>query len=262
MAAFVEALKRPFEASKFPHYNEFSISSYKGPDAGHATELKLLYKPSDHNQLMRVERLVNVHLEECNLGREISATRHSTRDQAPELILASTTDEGAGVEFLQAIAASLPRATPEEIAKATEVAHQTHHHAAVDTSPRTHFAAVHVPNRNLPPAELQKLALTSLAEVMKVGGFASGAEVHLVPGGSMIEVKFPRSPSSLWLGTTYKEAIHIKEVSSACVGVRTDPVLREGWSVIYKFDSKVGCLFLRAISAGSDVPTQWKLVGK
>ncbi|MDR3688925.1 MAG: hypothetical protein P4L46_06060 [Fimbriimonas sp.] len=263
MHAFVEALKRPFDASLFPHHEDFSVSGYRAAESGRATELKLLYKPADHNNLMRVERLVIVHLYECNLGREIGVSRHATRSQAPELILISTSETPTGVVFLEALANSLPHATHEEVVEVTETAQRSSGHAVAETSSLlARFAPVKPPSITLPPDELKKRALASLAEVMKVGRFADGAEVSILQRGSVIEVEFPRTLSSLWLATSFKEKVHIKEVAKACVGVRTDPQLREGWSVVYNFDSKTGKLHIRAVDAGSEPPTDWKAVSR
>lgn len=261
MITFVEALKRRFDASQFPHHSEFSISGYKLAERGGATELKLLFKPADHSQLMKVEHLVSVHLDEWNLGREISAMRHATRSQAPELILTSTSNTPAGVAFLDALANSLPHAAPAEVAEATQRAQRSTVHTVVDNhASHTHFTAPQVPVRVLSPNELKRNAIASLADVLRAGHFANGAEVKVVQAGTTIEVPFPRTAGSLWLATSYKEAIHIKEVASFCVGVRTDPVLREGWVVVYNFDSKAGKLHLRAVDAGAEPPAGWKAI--
>jgi hypothetical protein len=260
MNAFVDALKRPFDSSLFPHHADFSVSGYKTPEMGGATEVKLLFKPANHGQLMKVERLVSVHLDECNLGREIWATRHSTRSQAPELILTSTSNTATGNAFLEALANSLPRATPQEIAEATDVARVSHTPATTAPTTQARFEQVKVPTTVLPPNELKKKAIASLAEVLKVSRFANGADVNIVQAGTTIEITFPRSISTLWLSTTFRESLHIKEVANFCMGVRTDPVLRHGWSALYNYDSKTGKLHIKAMEAGSEPPVGWKLI--
>jgi hypothetical protein len=209
---------------------------------------------------MKVERLVSVHLDEFNLGREVGATRHATRSQPPELILTSVSNTPAGVAYLEALANSLPRATREEVVKATEVAQATHGQSTVDTHNQHRFTQVKVPSIVLPPDELKKRALASLADVLRAGRFAGGAEVKVVQAGTTIEVRFPRTASSLWITTSFSESKHIKEVANFCMGVRTDPILREGWSALYNFDSKTGNLHIRAAEAGLDAPAGWKLI--
>jgi len=263
MVTFVQALKRPFDANLFPHHQDFAVSGYRAPEEGRATEVKLLFRPADHTQLMRVERLVSIHLDECNLGREISASRHATRSQAPELILISPTNAPAGVAFLEALNSSLPRANPQEIAEATEIAHQASGRTVTEApSHQTRFTQPQAPVRNLSPEQLKKNVISCLADFMTNGKFAGGLQVNIVQAGTSIEVTFPRTASSLWLSTSFREAEHIKELSRACVGVRTDPVLRDGWSAAYNFDSKTGKLHIRAVETGSEPPGGWKLVPK
>jgi hypothetical protein len=260
MAAFVEALKRPFDAELFPHHQDFSVSGYRPPEPGRATEVKLLFKPADHNLLMKVERLVSVHLDECNLGREIGASRHATRDQPPELILTSTSNTPAGVAFLEALVSSLARATTEEIVEATEVAKRTHSQSAGAHNPQSRFAQPKVATRVLPPEELKKKVIASLADVLRASHFANGVDVDVVQAGTTIEVKFPRTASSLWLATTFSEGKHISELTNSCIGVRTDPVFREGWEAVYNYDSRAGKLHIRAVESGSAPPDGWKEV--
>jgi len=261
MTAFVEALKLPFDAKHFPQHKDFSVSRYRTAEMGGATEVKLLYKPADYNALMKVERLVSVHLDEFNLGQEIGASRHSTRTQPPELILISVNNIPTGVAFLQALVESLPIATPEEVVEATERAQSSSTHSQTDTtSSHARFSQPEVPTLLLPPEELKKKVLASLAEVLKVGNFANGVGIKVVHGGTTIEIKFPRSIGALWLTTTYRESQHIKQVANFCMGVRTDPVLREGWLAVYHYDSSAGKLHIRASDADSDPPSGWKSI--
>ena len=259
MAAFVEALKLPFDANQFPHHSEFSVSGYRPPEKGRATEVKLLFKPADHSQLMKVERLVSVHLDEFNLGMEIIATRHSTREQPPELMLTCVENSAAGVAFLDDLVKSLPRATPEEIASATEEAKRSHGHTVAAPS-GLHFTAPQVPTRVISPEQLKKNVVANLADVMRASHFADGAEIKVVLAGTTIEVGFPRTISSLFIATSFKEAKHIKELANACMGVRTDPTYREGWAAAYHFDSKAGTLHIRAVETGAEPPSGWKSV--
>ncbi len=260
MVAFINALKQPFDPKLFPHLEDFAISGHKKSEHGGATELKLLYKPSDHNQLMKVERLISVHLDECNLGKEIGASRHSTRDQPPELILALTNSTSAGQKFLEALIACLPKVSREEVKLATEVAQRVHLHPVAPTHEHAGFTKVEIPVRILPPNELKKNVIAVLAEFMKASRFADGKEVNIVQAGTTIEVLFPRSISKLWLATTFSEEKQIKEVSKSCVGVRTDPVLRAGWTAVYNFDSGSGKLHIRALEDGAEPITGWKVV--
>jgi hypothetical protein len=260
MTAFVEALKRPFDSSVFPHHSDFLVSGYRPGEPERATEVKLLYKPADHTLLVKVERLVSIHLDECNLGREIGATRHATRDQAPELMLTSVTSTPAAMEFLDALVNSLPRATDAEIAAAIHEAKKSHVHAVAAPAEHTKFVPVQAPNRALAPEQLKKQAITSLAEVMRASRFANGAEVAIVFGGTTIEVGFPRTASTLWLGSSFSEAKHIREVANAYMSLRTDPVFREGWTAIYHFDKSAGKLHIRAADAGAEPHGGWKAV--
>jgi len=260
MVAFVEALKRPFDSNSFPHHGEFSVSAYRAAEKGRASELKLLYMPADHTQLMKIERLVSVHLDEWNLGREIVASRHATRDQAPELILASTSDAATGVAFLEALAHSLPRATPEEIAEATDAAKRATVHAAPAPSIQARFVQPQAPTVVFTLEELKRRAIANLADVMRASRFAGGSEVKVIQAGTTIEVEFPRSISSLWLTTTFNKGKHIIDVANSCVGVRVDPSLRKGWSAVYNYDSKTGKLHIRAVETGAEPPSGWKLV--
>jgi hypothetical protein len=261
MAAFVEALKRPFQASQFPHHADFSVSGYRPPEAGRATEVKLLFKPADHTTLMKVERLVSVLLDECNLGRELGVIRHATRSQPPELILTSTTNTPAGVAFLDALAKSLPYATPEDVAETTQRAHSSASHLHVDSSqPHARFTQPKVPTPVFAPEELKRKVIAILADVLRAGHFAGGTEIKVVHAGLTIEVTFPRSVTSLWIGTTFREAVHINEVANFVMGVRTDPSYREGWSAVYSYDNRSGNLHIRVVETGAEPPTGWKLV--
>lgn len=260
MRVFIEALKRPDDVGLFPQHDDFAVSGYKGAERGGATELKLLFKPADHNHLMHLERLVNLHLDECNLGREIIVLRHPTREQPPELILASLAGASAGIVYLEELRLSLPSATPEEVAEAVETAKRAPSRPVVNTSLHSRFAPVQTPSRVLPPEELKKQAIASLAEILRVARFAAGAEVKLVYGGTTIEVKFPRTIDSLWLATSFREDKQIQEVAQASVGVRADPLFREGWTLLYHFDRSTGTLHVRAMDAGSEVPSGWKVV--
>jgi hypothetical protein len=261
MATLIAALKRPFDAGSFPHLTDFLVSGYKPPETGRSTEVKLLHKPASHTALMKVERDIVVHLDEVNLGREITAMRHSTRDQAPELILTSIESTPAATAFLAALVAALPRASHQEIEDAIFRAKNSGGHGtAVHAEDHAKFTQVSIPKKVLSPRDLQLAALLSLCDVMKAGKFASGTDVNLVQRGTAIEAKFPRTVSSLWLGSSFKEAIHMKEVANFVTGVRTDPVLREGWFAIYEFDSKAGLLHIRALEAGLEPPSGWKRI--
>ena len=260
MNALIEALKRPFDANTFPHHKDFSVSGIKASEKGGPSEVKLLFKLADHSILMKVERLVVVHLDECNLGREIGASRHSTRDQPPELILALTSHTPAGTEFLEALIASLPRATSEEIVEVTDIAQRSHVHSSTAPNPQAHFTKLQVPTRVLPPNELKKSVIASLADFLRGSRFADGLEVKVVQAGTTIEVKFPRTISSLWIATSFREGKHIKEVSNSCVGVRTEPLLRDGWSALYNYDSSTGKLQIRVTENGAEPPGGWKVV--
>lgn len=263
MTAFIKALKRPFDASIFPHYGDFSVSGYKTAESGGGAELKLLFKPADYHLLMPVEHLVTVHLDECNLGREIGASRHPTRTQAPELILASTHEASAGLAYLDALANSLPRATPQEVAQATAIAQTASRNAVKETSSaHAPFSQPQVPTRVLPPHELIKTAIANLADILTSSRFAAGADVKLVRAGAAIEVVFPRTIGTLWIATSFREAKHIKEIANACVALRADPVLRDGWSALYKFDSPTGKLHIWATEAGSRAPDGWKEISQ
>ena len=262
ITAIIEALKLPFDARHFPHHDEFAVSGYKAQPTGGATELKLLFKPADHSQLMKVERLVNIHLEECNLGREIGVTRHATRDQAPELIFNSTHDAVAGVTFLLDLKNSLPQASPEEIAQITLTAKSSHAQPVSAPTTQTPFTQPQAVTRVIPPDQLMKNVVSVLAEFLKGSKFGDGLEVKIVQAGTTIEVKFPRTASSLWLKSSFNESKHLRELSQACVGVKTDPVLREGWKVVYHFDPSTGNLHIRAISTQSEPPKDWKAVAR
>jgi hypothetical protein len=261
MAAFVEALKRPFDARSFPHYMDFSISGYRPPEEGRATEAKLLFRPADLNLLMKVERLVSVHLEESNLGRDIGTARHYTRNQPPELILSSINNTPAGVTYLEALVNGLPRATPQEVMEATEAAQRTGTPTTADSrGAQPRFYQPQAVTITLTPAELKRKAVASLVAIMKGSRFAGGAELKVVQGGTAIEITFPRTISSLWLASSFDERKHIAQVTSACIGVRADPALRQGWSAQYHFDTKTGKLVIRAVDADSETPGGWKLV--
>lgn len=247
MAAFVEGLKRPFSASEFPHHGEFLVSGFRGPSPGKSAEVKLLFKPADPALLMRIEREVKLHIDEANLGREIHAARHYTREQPPELILASTSEAPKGRSYLEALAASLPRASSEDVAAAKLASERTPEPSAAESGQlRPHFARD--VERSLAPTEQRKRVIQSLAEILKTSGF-SGFDVRLVDNGTAIRVEFPRSPAKLWLLSSFDEKTHIGIVQNALTAVQADPLLRDGYDLHYRFDGKT--LQLRAVDAGT-----------
>jgi len=260
MATFIEALKHPFDAAKFPHHADFAISAFRAPEEGRMTEAKLLYLPANHNNLMRIERDVSIHLAECNLEREVWTSRHATRDQAPELMLTCAGGAPAGIEFVMALVRSLPTASPEEIAEATEKAEHNNPQAPVVETPHARFTQVAVPVKVLSPNDLKREVLVMLCEIMKGSHFGGTKEIQLVQAGSKIEVKFPRKPGSLWLSTTFDKVNHIKELARICTSIKSDPVLRDGWSAIYNYDSKSGTLSIRALETGGTAPPDWVTV--
>ena len=125
MAAFIDGLKRPFSAGSFPHHSEFMVSGYRSAAPGAPGYVKLLYKPADPTQLMKIERIVNLHLSEINMGREIGVSRHYTREQPPELILSTLLELPKGGAYLDALAASLPQASAEDVSQAVFASERT-----------------------------------------------------------------------------------------------------------------------------------------
>lgn len=250
MAAFISGLKPPFDPEAFPHHADFLVSGQLANAPGRLAEVKLLFRPADANLLMKVEREVRMHLDEVNLGREISTSRHFTRGQPPELIVSLTQDSPAARAYLQGLSNSLRSATVEEVADATEAAHRTTSRATAEPSGlRASFAQAVV--TTLPPAELKRRVIAGLAEILRSTGFSNGSEIQVVQAGSALEVTFPRSAASLWLATSFDERKHIRALSNACAAVRADPLLREGWDAHYRYDRKSGKLQIRAADAGS-----------
>lgn len=248
MAAFIDGLKPPFDAAAFPHYDEFLVSGYRPPEGGRSAEVKLLFKLADASRLMKVEREVRTHLDEINLGREIVTSRHSTRDQAPELILSSRPEFTAGCAYLDGLAKVLRPATEREVAEATESARRMVGVSTLGaTGFRSSFAQPVV--EALPAAELKRRAIVELANILRSNKFADGGEIQVVQGGTAIEVTFPRTPASLWLSTSFDEKKDIKAVSNACLAIQADPVLRDGWAAHYSFDRKSGKLVIKAVDA-------------
>ena len=246
MAAFVDGLKRPFSAEEFPHHSEFAVSGYRAAAAGKSAEVKLLFTPADPTLLMRVEREVNLHLAECNLAREITASRHYTREQPPELILASTADTPRAYAYLEALANSLPRASQEDVAEALLGSARTPTASVQESQTvRPHFAKdIKI---TLPAEELRGRVVALLAGIMRTSW--SDREVEVVQRGTAIEIDFPRSAAKLWIGSSFDEKKHIGEVKKALAGVRADPLLREGWELHYHFDGKK--LQLRPVDSGT-----------
>jgi hypothetical protein len=257
MAAFVEALKRPFSAEAFPHHGEFLVSGHRESSPGRPAEVKLLFAPGESPRLMKAEREVKLHLEELNLGRDIMVTRHITREQPPELILLSISEDPKGSEFLEELASSLGRATSEDVAKARLAAERTA--TPTEVAPRPMFGARPEITRTLPSEELRKRSIQSLYSILKDSGFR-GLEMRVVQNGFGLEVTFPRSAKTLFLGSSFDEKKHIAAVTAACVGVRADPSLREGWDLQYRFDGKAGKLLLWAVDAGSKPLNDAKVV--
>lgn len=261
IAAFIEALRVPFDAKLFPEHSDFAVSAYEAKSESYGQELKLLFKPADPTKLMKVARLVVVYLDENNIGRDIRVSRHSTRNQPPELILAATGHSSAGLAFLESLASSLPRATEEEVTRALDLSLRGNPSAGPD--PQKVQAAFSQPKPaavTLSSVELRRKVIGSMFEVMKYNFFEKGVEIKVVQGGLALEVTFPRTISSLFLATSFNEVKHIKKVAGACVGVRSDPQLREGWAAQYQYDSKSGSLQIRAVDMATAVPAGWKLV--
>jgi len=256
MAAFVDGLKATFDASAFPHHSDFAVSGYRDSVVGRSAELKILFKPADATGLMRAERAVRIHLDEINLGREITTSRHVTRAQAPELILSSMHEATSARTFLAELAQSLPRATAEEVDTATESAQRATGPSAAET-PSIRAAFAQVVSNALPPAEVKKRAIAAVADILRNTRFADGLEVLIVQGGMAIEVTFPRK---LWLSSSFDEKKHVKAISSACIAVKADPQLREGWVAHYRFDSKTGKLQVRAVDPQIQPSSESKIV--
>jgi hypothetical protein len=252
MAAFIEGLKRPFDASQFPHHEEFMVSGYRAAGPGVTGQLKLLFKPADPTQLMKIERKVKLHFAEVNLGPEIGVSRHYTREQPPELILASLSEMPKGHAYLEALASSLPRATAEELSQAIVNSNKTPSTQITDVPKiRAHFGMTDPAKVTIPREELLRKVTSSLSGILKHSGFAGGVGIKIVQGGSGIDVEFPRSARSLWLSSTFDERKDIHSVKAACVAVKSDPVLREGWELHYRFDTKEGKLQLRIVDPGT-----------
>lgn len=250
MAAFIERLKPEFDAATFPHHDGFLVSGHHRPASGRSAEVKLLFKQGDANLLMKVERQVRMHLDEINFGREIASSRHFTRGQPPELILSLKRESPAALAYLEGLSKSLRTATAEEISEATEAAQRTATQSAPEPSSlRVSFAQAVV--ETLTPAQLRVRAILGLAGVLKDTRFANGLDIQIVQAGTAIEVAFPRSASSLWLASSFDERKHIKAVANACIAVRADPLLREGWTAHYRFDGKTGKLCVRAVDSGA-----------
>lgn len=257
MAAFVEGLKSTFEAGTFPNHGDFLVSRYHPATSGRSAEVKLLFKPSDSPGLLKAERAVRTYLDEINLGREIVTSRHSTRDQAPELILSSRPEYATGCAYLDALAKSLRSATEQEIANATAASQRASGGTLQDGSQlRAQFAQAVI--NTLPPAELKRKATAELVNILRSNKFADGAEIAVVQAGAAIEVAFPRTAASLWLKTSFDEKKHIKAISNACLAVKADPLLREGWAAHYSF--KDGKLLVRIVDANAKLSEGMKLV--
>jgi len=246
MAALIDGLKPGFDSTTFPHHSDFLLSGYRPSSPGRSAEVKLLFKPADANLLMRVERLVRTHLDELNMGREIRTSRHSTRGQAPDLILSSNHESESARIFLDALAHSLRESTSQEIAEATEAAQRTAGPTGTEThNVRAAFNQAVV--MTLSPTEVKKRAMAAFADVLRNTGFANGLEVQIVQGGMAVEVTFPRTATSLFLSTSFDERKHVKALSSAYVAVKADPQLRDGWVAHYRFERKTGKLQVRAV---------------
>jgi hypothetical protein len=210
---------------------------------------------------MKIERAVKLHLAEFNLGREIGVSRHYTREQPPELILSCLADAPKGQAYLEALANSLSQATPADVAAAVLASERTAPAPANDVPKiRAQFGMAQGAARTLPPNELKRNAMGCLAGILKQSLFADGLDVKIVQGGMAIEVEFPRSARSLWLATSFDEKKHIGAVKGACIAVRADPLLRDGWDLHYRFDGKTGTLQLRAVDAGTTPTADAKVV--
>ncbi len=261
MAAFIEGLKRPFTASEFPHHGEFMVSGYRPAEGNTSAQIKLLFKPADPTQLMKIERLVKLHLDDFHLGREIGVSRHYTREQPPELILSSPANMPKGNIYLDALALSLPQASVEEVKEAVFVFERTPTAASAEAPKiRAHFGMNEVAKPTLSHEELMRRAIACLAGILRQGGFGGENGLKIVQGGTGIDVEFPRSAKSLWLASSFDERRDINTVKGACIGVRSDPNLRDGWDLHYRFDGKEGKLQLRAAAPGASPLNGGKLV--
>ena len=91
----------------------------------------------------------------------------------------------------------------------------------------------------LPHDELMRRVIASLAGILADSNFGGAPGPKIVMQvRTGIDVEFPRSARALWLASSFDERKDINTVKGACIGVRSDPVMREGWELHYRFDAK------------------------
>jgi hypothetical protein len=255
IANLLDGLKEPFTPEEFPELSEFTLTSFKPVSEDRPSEVDLLRKDGNRNELRKVEPRFHIIVSELGYGREIDIHRPILAESEPVIILNSnshTTEKG--FKFLADLAAFFGSST---------YAYQSSLAIKEPSAPTQKGGGVAAPTyiphelrapRIEPPKidEGQLLARAALAMKEQLPYMKLLKKRAATQSGPHITIRFP---GSFGFGKGPSEP-EIREFASVYRAVNGDPSFGSNWFAYYQVDGRSGDMRV-VTSTAPNPPTGW-----